>query len=91
MVTHARTHTHTPRHSDKRCDFSEREATIVPTIGFNEPTKLMRKGLCVRLFDVGGSPRIRGVWHQYYPEVSRSWCCVVVVWRRWTVLCCSPF
>jgi len=51
----------------------------------------MRKGLCVRLFDVGGSPRIRGVWHQYYPEVSRSWCCVVVVWRRWTVLCCSPF
>ena len=42
----------------------------MPTIGFNEPVRLVRNKVHVRLFDLGGGPRIRGVWDQYFAEVS---------------------
>lgn len=45
------------------------DANIVPTIGFNEPVRLVRNKVHVRLFDLGGGPRIRGVWDQYFAEV----------------------
>lgn len=47
----------------------ELDAHIVPTIGFNEPVRLRRNKTNIRVFDVGGGPRIRGVWDQYFAEV----------------------
>ncbi len=43
---------------------------ITPTIGFSS-TKLNQSGCAVTLYDVGGGPRIRGIWKNYFSEVRR--------------------
>jgi small GTP-binding protein len=42
---------------------------IVPTVGFNAPTRRRVKGQAVTFFDLGGGSRIRGVWPQYFADV----------------------
>ena len=43
---------------------------ITPTIGFSS-TKLNIDNTAVTFYDVGGGPRIRGIWKNYYSEVSQ--------------------
>eukprot|EP00741_Cyanophora_paradoxa_P017390 tig00020964_g16799.t1 len=41
---------------------------VAPTVGFN--TEEVRNGnYVVKIFDVGGGPRIRSIWNSYYAEV----------------------
>lgn len=41
---------------------------VAPTAGFNTET-MKEQNVTVTLFDVGGGPRIRGIWPRYYSEV----------------------
>ena len=38
-----------------------------PTVGFN-PVKLQAGSCSVTFYDVGGGPKIRGIWPNYYPD-----------------------
>lgn len=40
-----------------------------PTVGFNNLT-LQLYGRKIITYDVGGGPRIRGIWKNYYHDVS---------------------
>ena len=44
-------------------------AETVPTVGFNTPTILKRRGAELRLYDLGGGARFREVWTQYFHDV----------------------
>ena len=51
-------------------DYSPSEDTedVTPTIGFANATTVLGRSH-VTLFDVGGGPRIRGIWKNYYAQV----------------------
>lgn len=40
----------------------------IPTVGF-VPHDVKMNGKSIKLYDVGGGERIRGIWSSYYPEV----------------------
>ncbi|XP_054289934.1 ADP-ribosylation factor-like protein 13B isoform X2 [Macrosteles quadrilineatus] len=42
--------------------------SIVPTVGFSS-VKLKHRGYSVVIYDLGGSPQIRGIWHRYFVDV----------------------
>ena len=44
----------------------------MPTVGFSQPTHLKHGKESLKLYDVGGGARIRGLWKQYFHEVSAS-------------------
>lgn len=44
------------------------KADPYPTSGFDGTGKAQRDGVDLSLFDVGGGPRIRGVWRSYYAD-----------------------
>ncbi|KAK6633446.1 hypothetical protein RUM44_004053 [Polyplax serrata] len=41
--------------------------SVVPTVGFSVVT-LRQKGCRVSLYDLGGGPQIRDIWHRYYAD-----------------------
>jgi hypothetical protein len=51
--------------------FSEPLETVVSTVGFSR-VSLTHKGCCVAIYDLGGGPKIRGIWHRYFADVSKS-------------------
>ena len=46
------------------------DRVTVPTVGFNQPTLLKHAGKQLKIYDLGGGARIRGVWKQYFHEVT---------------------
>ena len=44
---------------------------VTPTVGF-DPHKCVLDGAPLRLFDVGGGQKIRGIWKCYYMEVHAA-------------------
>lgn len=50
----------------------DEDANIVPTIGFSQPLHMTRQGKRVVMYDLGGGPRIRGVWESYYADVMQA-------------------
>ena len=57
--------------------FSEPLDTVVPTVGFSSFT-LTHRGYSVVIYDLGGGPQIRGIWHRYYVDVCKSLCVQVM-------------
>jgi ADP-ribosylation factor-like protein 13B len=57
--------------------FSEPLDTVVPTVGFSS-VSLTHRGHCVVIYDLGGGPQIRGIWHRYYVDVRISVCVEVM-------------
>jgi hypothetical protein len=53
--------------------FSEPLDTVVPTVGFSS-VSVTHRGYCVVIYDLGGGPQIRGIWHRYYVDVRKSLC-----------------
>jgi len=49
--------------------FLEDQTGIVPTVGFSAQT-LNYEGYSVVIYDLGGGPQIRGIWPEYYVDVS---------------------
>ena len=49
------------------CIFAETFADVTPTVGFS---KFVTKhhGMTVNIYDLGGSSRIRDIWHNYFAE-----------------------
>ncbi len=45
---------------------------IGPTVGFSAPIRKQVGGASVVFYDLGGGNRIRGVWPNYFPDVSRG-------------------
>lgn len=43
--------------------------TTKPTIGFKPTTMMLGEELQIRLYDIGGGPKIRDIWPQYYHDV----------------------
>lgn len=49
------------------CMFAETFADVTPTVGFSKfITK--HRGVTVNIYDLGGSSRIRDIWHNYFAE-----------------------
>lgn len=49
--------------------FLETVTDTVPTVGFSKfVTK--QKGITITIYDLGGSSRIREIWHNYFAEVK---------------------
>ena len=46
------------------------------TVGFSPVPKATHAGAQLKLFDLGGGPQIRGIWHSYYADVHA---CIFVV------------
>jgi len=44
-------------------------AATKPTIGFRPVTMMLGEGAQVRFYDIGGGPKIREIWPQYYHDV----------------------
>lgn len=42
--------------------------TVVPTVGFSS-FSLTHRGYCVVIYDLGGGPQIREIWHRYFVDV----------------------
>ncbi|PNF28988.1 hypothetical protein B7P43_G15101, partial [Cryptotermes secundus] len=42
--------------------------TVVPTVGFSS-VSLTHRGYCVVIYDLGGGPQIREIWHRYFVDV----------------------
>ncbi|XP_069700555.1 uncharacterized protein [Periplaneta americana] len=42
--------------------------SVVPTVGFSS-VSLTHRGYSVVIYDLGGGPQIRGIWHRYFVDV----------------------
>ncbi|KAJ9600142.1 hypothetical protein L9F63_009552, partial [Diploptera punctata] len=42
--------------------------TVVPTVGFSS-VSITHQGYNVTIYDLGGGPQIRGIWHRYFVDV----------------------
>ena len=51
---------------------AELDPVIGPTVGFSAPIRKHVGGASVVFYDLGGGNRIRGVWPNYFPDVSRG-------------------
>lgn len=43
--------------------------SVLPTVGFSS-ILLKHKNYLVKIYDLGGSQQIRGIWHRYFSDVS---------------------
>lgn len=43
--------------------------SVVPTVGFSV-INLNYQEYIVKVFDLGGGPNIRGIWHKYFVDVG---------------------
>lgn len=57
--------------------FSESLETVMSTVGFSR-VSLTHQGCSVVIYDLGGGPKIRGIWHRYFADVSKSLCVEVL-------------
>jgi hypothetical protein len=57
--------------------FSEPLDTVVPNVGFSS-VSLTHRGCSVVIYDLGGGPQIRGIWHRYFVDVSKLLCVQVL-------------
>jgi ADP-ribosylation factor-like protein 13B len=44
-------------------------AKVKPTMGFRPVTMTLGESLKIKLYDLGGGPKIRGIWGEYYHDV----------------------
>ena len=58
--------------SSLSCFLAEDTDEITPTIGFANASLTFGRHH-VTMYDVGGGPRIRGIWKNYYAEVREGW------------------
>jgi GTPase SAR1 family protein len=58
-----------PQAYSSACACTDFARATVPTVGFNQPTLLKHAGKQLKIYDLGGGARIRGVWKQYLHEV----------------------
>eukprot|EP01029_Cantina_marsupialis_P018104 TRINITY_DN412_c0_g1_i1.p1 TRINITY_DN412_c0_g1~~TRINITY_DN412_c0_g1_i1.p1 ORF type:complete len:538 (+),score=199.09 TRINITY_DN412_c0_g1_i1:62-1675(+) len=47
----------------------ELDPDTVPTVGFHKPLVFDHEDFSVTVFDLGGGPRIRAIWPDYFPDV----------------------
>ena len=49
--------------------YSESVEGITPTVGFQPVELNLRGGRTIKIYDLGGGPRIRDIWHNYFSEL----------------------
>lgn len=52
---------------------------ITPTVGFQPVELNLRDGRSIKIYDLGGGPRIRDIWHNYFSEIYGIICYFLIL------------